>query len=749
MRARRQSRPRSIQFWLRLLVIACILPATAVSAFLLVRSYDQQRANREAQNVGTARALTQAIDAELSGATAVLQVLAMSPRIAAGDFAAFHALALRAVATTSGTNVSLSDANGQQIVNTLKPYGASVPPLGNPTLHRRALETGKPVVSDVFLGGVTQQPFVAIAVPVLINGRIDYTLAMGFSPERLGEILLRQKMPADWVAAIFDGTGTVAARTKSPDQFVGKPGSASLRRQMVGIPEGSVDSVTLEGIPVHTAFSRSSLSGWSVVIGVPSGSLTGDLRRSLWLSAAGAGAVLLLGVWFAQRIARRVTGPIAALAGQARALGSGSAITAPPVDIIEVDALRTALLEAAALLAQRARERDVAEQSERRMTVAAEAADAANRAKSLFLSSMSHEIRTPMNGVICFAGFLLDSELDAQQRRYATLLKEAGQSLLAIINDILDVSKIEAGKLELEQIPVSFASVADGVVSILQPQASAKGLDLRLDLAQGLPSWIVGDPTRLRQILLNLTNNAVKFTERGRVTIRVLREAGPEGDGIRFEVRDTGIGISADKQDRLFLPFSQIDNSTSRHYGGTGLGLVICKRLVEAMGGRIGVTSQTGVGSTFWFVIPLLLAEAPAAAPPEAKSHPATAARILVAEDVYMNQIIVDSLLQAEGHDVVLVSNGEEAVQAVQASDFDLVLMDMQMPVMDGVEATRAIRRLDARVRGIPIIALTANAMSEEISACLAAGMNAHLSKPIDQGALVRIVGEWVGRGMA
>ena len=376
------------------------------------------------------------------------------------------------------------------------------------------------------------------------------------------------------------------------------------------------------------------------------------------------------------------------------------------------------------------------------LQTARDEAVSANMAKSTFLATVSHEIRTPMNGILGFADILLRSELAPAQRRAATLIQDSGNSLLAILNDVLDLSKIEAGRLELERVPVCLPALADGAQSILRSQAEAKGLSLRLDLAPDLPDWVEGDPTRLRQILLNLLSNAIKFTDRGSVSLAISRV----GLRLRFAVSDTGIGIGKPLQSQLFKQFSQLHRSTGRQYGGTGLGLAISKRLVEAMPeGEIGVESDEGKGATFWFEAALPATVAPTlatmAAPAGIGREPA---HILVAEDLFINQAVIESILLDAGHTVRFASNGVEAVEAAGRERFDLILMDMEMPELDGIGATLAIRQMPGSMQQVPIIAVTANALESEARRCRDAGMNDHLTKPIDRAALLAVIDRWV-----
>jgi signal transduction histidine kinase/CheY-like chemotaxis protein len=386
-----------------------------------------------------------------------------------------------------------------------------------------------------------------------------------------------------------------------------------------------------------------------------------------------------------------------------------------------LDASRTALRNARA----KAREGEAA------------AADA-NSAKSAFLATMSHEIRTPLNGVLGMAQAMAADRLSDIQRDRLSVIRESGESLLAILNDILDLSKIEAGKLELEEIEFDLGDLARGAHSAFTALANKKGLSFCLDIDEARGRYM-GDPTRLRQILYNLISNALKFTERGEIRVR----AQYSGERMTVSVADTGIGISDEGIGKLFSTFGQVDASTTRRFGGTGLGLSICQQLARLMGGQIGVSSIVGEGSTFAVVVPLRRVGeeqsfAPLLPPVDDAPPESLNLRVLAAEDNSVNQLVLKTLLHQIGVEPRIVGDGQEAVEAWETGDWDVILMDVQMPVMDGPTATREIREREAATgrKRTPIIALTANAMSHQVSEYLGCGMDGFVAKPIEAGRL-------------
>ena len=717
-----------------------MLPATLGSAFLFTISYLQQRTILERNTIATARALMQAIDAELYGVQSALQVLAASQRLASGDLASFYRQASEALPNIGGNYIAVTDSTGQQRLNTLKPFGVPLPKVQLSAKALQVFENGQPAISDFFVVPDIGQSAITLEVPVRLDGKVIYSLATGIFADRLAEILRRQSIPPDWIAAVLDSTGTIAARTHFPERFVGAKGSPGFLSRFADRAEGVTEADTLEGIPVLSAFSRSPRSGWAMAIAIPKSALAVNLWRSLGFNAAVTLAMLALSIWMARAMSMRITRSIRSLHAPALRLGTTELLSIPQSEIAEVNDVGHALMKASLMIGERATEREQGELATQELINAKQIADKTSRAKSEFLASMSYELRTPLHAISGFAQLLSqpgDTVAHEKRIRYKQNIMESSAQLGKIIDDVLDMASFESGHIDLNCEVLDCLEVLTEVCGTLEISAKKRGLIFTVDTSGNLPS-IVADRGRLIQVLLNLGSNAIKYNvDSGWVLLTAL----PYDNVVRFIVRDTGKGIPAEWHHEIFEPFNRLGIELTQEEGA-GIGLTISRRLVLAMGGRIGFESDIGQGSKFWVELPI--AEESAAKTIRVPSLFAAAAdlrcKILYIEDkipnVELMRAIVEDLSTINFVDAQTVEEGLKIAHSLRP---DLVITDIHLPDGKGFDVLRGLRE-DDRTAKIPVIALTADAMPTNMHNMELAGFDHILTKPLKIPELMKIL---------
>ncbi|MDZ5459999.1 ATP-binding protein [Azohydromonas lata] len=740
------------------LVLLTMLPMLALTTGLIYWNARIQRQSVERGMQQTVAAMAYALDEELQVTIAALQALTVDAEEAGLTAQALQARVEAVCSRHPGwASVVLAKDDGSTVIPLSRSSGPAIADdAWRSAAH--ALDGGRPAVSEPYASKLPGTDATAIHVPVGAR-HPGASLAAVIPGAHWVRFLQERLIPAGWVAGIIDGEGIVIARSRAAERYVGKPAPAWVRDGARTADFGQLAGPSFEGQPLSLVFHRSAVSGWTVAFAAPTEVFEQPLRQSLRLTLlCGLGFVTVAGV-LALLYARRIVRPITELMRSSSALGRFERLPAlPDTAVQEINHLYRTLAQASEDMAAAAVARSRAQEGERhamelaqaaarqhRLELHAQQSEHASTRKSQFLATMSHEMRTPLHAILGTAQILERTVQDGSQLQLVGSLRVAGQSLLAQINDVLDLARIESGKVELELGSFLLSKVLGDAVDALMPTAQEKGLQLTLEpLPAGLLRPLRGDARRLGQVIYNLVGNALKFTDQGQVCLGVqsLRENERRVE-LRLWVRDTGIGIAADETDRIFDAFEQADGAADRRHGGTGLGLAISRQIILLMGGEIGVHSRQGEGSEFWLHLPFQLSAEPlpATAALAPKGARLAGLHVLLVDDMPANLDIARHLLAFEGASCATASHGQEALQRLSAAPaaFDVVLMDVQMPGLDGIEATRRLRAEPLAI-DVPVIALTAGALPPQRERALQAGMNDFLAKPLELEDLVACI---------
>ncbi len=733
----RPSRPRSIRTHLIGLLLAGLVPVAAFAAVLLLQLWVGQRDQVRAQHEGAVNALATVVERELEGGIRRLELLASSPVLRTGAIDQYRTLAQNFLALSPDwENIVLLDLSARQLFNLAAPADRALPPATDRAYARAIIDTGRPAVSDVFVGAVTGKPVVDLAVPVIHADRVRYVLAATLELGQLEAMLLKH-VHENGVAVVLDREHRIIRRSRGGTAYVGRPTVPALHASIERAPRGWGRFVAFEGDAVYTAWAPVPAFGWTVAVGIPAAPIEQSLTRSLALLGGMGLLVFMASSWMAIAAARRGAAAIRAAADAAQDVAAGRTVSMPRTRIAELDGLGDALCAAGARLAHEADIR-IAAESERnalleRERAARAHAEAESRAKDEFLAMLGHELRNPL-AAISNAGRVLervDLTSPAAGRALEVINRQAAHQG-RLLDDLLDVARVMHSKIGIKRVPVDVGDCARRALAALSAAGKTGAHRFETSLAS---VWVSGDATRLEQIIVNLVGNAIKFTPPGG-TVNIATER--EGNDAVIRVADSGVGIEPGLLPRIFDLFTQGKQQPARAAGGLGIGLTLVRRLAELHDGTAEAYSA-GAGRGARFVVRLRAIEpVPAAAGGDRPVLQGRARRVLVVEDNADVREMLEATLVVEGHEVRAVADGAAALAAAARLRPDVVIIDIGLPVMDGYELAAALR---ARFGDLRLIALSGYGLAEDVRRSSAAGFEAHLVKPVDSVRLAALLG--------
>ena len=726
----REKGSRSFRWQFTTLCLGLLIPTLLFVSVLLWRYAASERSRVEDEAGALSRGLAVTLDREINGVLTTLQALATSPSLQSRDFAAFYRQ-VSDVRRLQGIHLSLRDVDGHMVLSTRAPLGTFVPvPAMLAETDREVLRTGKATVSNVFTSVTSGKPvFQIVSAPIEVDGKPSFLLAASLDLDYLVDAARREQLPAGWIGALVDRNGIFAVRTEHQEDYAGKPTSPDFRARLLS-DAGSYYGRSSAGRDILAGYAHSQLTGWTASASVGSDVVDAPLHRSLLILIGLGAGLALIATGVALVVGRRIDKAVRRLSDAAEDIGRGRPLEPFTTPIAEVNQVGRALATAALQLRDRARERDEAEAD---LSAAKETAEKANLAKSAFIANMSHELRTPLSAIIGYSEMMLEElEEDGDAAGLTPDMRKIegnARHLLGLINDVLDLSKVESGKMEVFAETFGVEDLVRGVASTVQTLVDRKGNRLLLEIGSGLGA-MHSDITKIRQVLLNLLGNAAKFTERGTITLEAWRTSSAASGDVLFRVSDTGIGMTRDQQARLFQRFVQADSSTTRKFGGTGLGLSLTKAFAEMLGGTVAVDSELGRGSSFTITLPAtyVLAE-PDDTVPELGSETGEPHRdlVLVIDDDEDQRTLMTRFLHREGFQARTARDGEAGLKLARALKPRAILLDVMMPGIDGWSVLSALKG-DAELSDIPVVMVT---FAEQRALAASLGATDYVLKPV------------------